>query len=213
MMGRSRDSLDSLIRPSPAPGRLMSEVTRLLAAVETGDAKASAELLPLVYDELRSLAAHRIANDAAGQTLQATALVHEAYMRLVGNEEVCWESRAHFFGAAAEAMRRVLIDRARAKGRQKRGGGRKRVDLDPANLMLDEVPQELVDLDAALNKLAEEDPTKARLVSLRFFGGLSRKEAAAILGIPLRTADRYWSYARLFLFSELNRDDEDARPD
>ena len=190
---------------------MSSDVTQILAAIDTGDAGASQALLPLVYEELRRLAAKRMSAEASGQTLQATALVHEAYVRLVGTQEVRWQSRAHFFGAAAEAMRRVLIDRARAKKRDKRGGDRKRFDLSTADLTLDGVPDEILDLDAAIQKLAAEDAAKAELVKLRFFGGMSMSEAAYFLGISTTTADRYWAYARVFLFTEM-RDNSDRQP-
>jgi RNA polymerase sigma factor (TIGR02999 family) len=181
-----------------------ADVSIILQAIEGGDAGASAELLPIVYEQLRSLAAKRIASEAPGQTLQATALVHEAYVRLVGNNDVRWDSRGHFFAAAAEAMRRILIDRARAKKREKRGGDqRRRVDLTSADLTIDAVPDEVLDLDEALQKLAAEDPVKADLVKLRFFGGMSMREAAAFLRISTTTADRYWAYARAFLYAEI----------
>ncbi|MEK6642641.1 MAG: sigma-70 family RNA polymerase sigma factor [Planctomycetota bacterium] len=179
------------------------EITRILTAIEGGDAKASSELLPLVYQELRRVAAGRLASEKPGQTLQATALVHEAYVRLVGNDERRWNGRSHFLAAASEAMRRILIERARAKKRQKRGGGGKRFDLTTADLTIDVVPDEILDLDEALNKLAEEDPVKAELVKLRFFGGMSLPEAAAFLRISTSTADRYWAYARVYLYTEL----------
>lgn len=180
-----------------------AEVTRILSVIEGGDAKASAELLPLVYDELRSLASQRLAAEKKGQTLQATALVHEAYVRLVGKGDERWNGRGHFFAAAAESMRRILIERARAKNRQKRGGGAKRFDLKAEDLAIDAVPDEIIDLDDALTKLAAEDPVKADLVKLRFFGGMSLSEAATFLQISMSTADRYWAYARAFLFAEL----------
>ena len=185
------------------------DVSTILHAIEVGDAKASAELLPIVYQQLRALAANRIAAEAPGQTLQATALVHEAYVRLVGNQNVRWDSRGHFFAAAAEAMRRILIDRARAKKREKRGGNRKRFDLTAADLTIDAVPDEILDLDEALRKLAAEDGVKAQLVELRFFGGMSMREAAGFLGISTTTADRHWAYSRAFLFAEL-RDKPDS---
>jgi len=188
-----------------------SDVSTILHAIEAGDAKAAAELLPIVYEELRALATKRISSEAPGQTLQATALVHEAYVRLVGNHDVRWQSRAHFFAAAAEAMRRVLIDRARARKRDKRGGDRKRLDLSTADLALDDVPDDILDLDAALQKLAAEDAVKAELVKLRFFGGMSMREAAEFLGISTTTGDRYWAYARVFLYTEM-RDNSNRQP-
>jgi RNA polymerase sigma factor (TIGR02999 family) len=188
----------------------VNEVTRILSAIEAGDAKAADELLPLVYEQLRALATKRLSNEAPGQTLQATALVHEAYLRLVGDQEAVWDSRGHFFAAAAEAMRRILIDRARAKKRGKRGGGRKRIDLTSADVTIDAVPDELLDLDEALAKLAAEDPVKAELVKLRFFAGMTMKEAADFLDISPTTADRYWAYARAFLYTEV-RDSRDPK--
>jgi RNA polymerase sigma factor (TIGR02999 family) len=187
----------------------MSEVTRILSAIEGGDAKVANELLPLVYEELRALAAKRLSDELPGQTLQATALVHEAYLRLVGNQESLWDSRGHFFAAAAEAMRRILIDRARAKKRKKRGGGRKLIELTSSDVTIDAVPDELLDLDEALAKLAAEDPVKAELVKLRFFAGMTLKEAADFLRLSTTTADRYWAYARVFLYTEI-RDSCDA---
>jgi RNA polymerase sigma factor (TIGR02999 family) len=184
-----------------------SEVTRIVAAIGAGDPRAAAELLPLVYDELRRLADARMANERPGQTLQATALVHEAYLRLVGSDassDPNWDGRGHFFAAAAEAMRRILIERARQRGTAKRGGGLKRIALDPAMLTLDDVPAELLDLDDALNRLAQEDPAKAKLVSLRFFGGMTLPQAARAIGISEATANRHWAYARAWLFHELS---------
>ena len=185
------------------------QVTRVLQAIEAGDARASKELLPLVYDQLRALAAQRMRHERPGQTLQATALVHEAYVRLVGQgglEGAMWDGRGHFFAAAAEAMRRILIDRARARGALKRGGDRPRMTLDQSSLTLDAPPPEILDLDEALKRLEAEDPVKADLVKLRFFGGLSLSEAAAILGISDSTADRYWAYSRAWLYNEMAGD-------
>ena len=183
----------------------MSEVTRVLSAVEAGDPSAAAELLPLVYDELRQLATARLADEKPGQTLQATALVHEAYLRLVDVDRVPhWDSRAHFFAAAAEAMRRLLIDQARRKRRPKHGGGRTRVSLDEA-LCLGETPDDdLLALDEALQRFAREEPAKAELVKLHYFAGLSLEEAAACLGISPATAKRYWAVARAWLFDALS---------
>jgi RNA polymerase sigma factor (TIGR02999 family) len=184
----------------------MSEVTRILAAVERGDAHAAEELLPLVYDELRKLAAQRLAGEKPGQTLLATALVHEAYLRLVGGEQPHdWNGRGHFFAAAAEAMRRILVESARRKGRARHGGGRQRVDLDEAVSVAAEPPEHFLDLDDALTRLGATDPTAARLVNLRYFAGLSMPEAAAALGLPIRTAERNWTYARTWLYRELTR--------
>lgn len=165
-------------------------------------------LLPAVYNELRKLAEARIAAEAPGHTLQPTALVHDAYLRLLGADgaQRSWENKGHYFSAAAEAMRRILIDRARAKGALKRGGDRKRVVLELDQITLAEVPDEILDLDSALQRLAKEEPVKAELVKLRFFAGLNLRQAAAVLGISSTTANRYWAYARAWLFDEL-RDD------
>ncbi len=182
------------------------ELTRALEAVGSGDPKAARELLPLVYAELRELAAQRLRREAGAPSLSATALVHEAYLRILGPENRGadgWAGRGHFFGAAAQAMRRILVDRARERGAQKRVGKRQRIELDASQLFVDAPPIELLDLDAALERLAQEDPQKAELVSLRFFGGLSQREAAAVLGISTTTADRYWAYARAWLLDAL----------
>jgi RNA polymerase sigma factor (TIGR02999 family) len=179
------------------------DVTQIISAIEAGDVRATADLLPLVYDELRRLAAARLATEAPGHTLQATALVHEAYLRLMGPNRGLWGGRGHFFAAAAEAMRRILIDRARAKRGPKRGGDRKRLSLEAADLTVEAVPDEVIDLDAALSKLAREDSVKAELVKLRFFGGMGMEEAARFLGISPTTADRYWAYARAWLYHEM----------
>jgi RNA polymerase sigma factor (TIGR02999 family) len=189
----------------------MSEVTRILSAIEEGDPHASEQLLPLVYEELKQLSARQIAREAPGQTLQATALVHEAYLRLVDVEKAQrWDSRRHFFAAAAEAMRRILIDRARDKGRLKRGGGWRRLRLDEIDLPVEEVPDDLLDLDEALRGLAEADPVCAELVKLRFFAGLTLGDAAEALGIPRRSADRYWAFARSWLYDALRGGEEAA---
>ena len=188
---------------------MRADVTRILQAVQRGDRQAAEQLLPIVYDELRVLAEHRMAGESPGQTLQATALVHEAYLRLLGDDQAGrqWGNKGHFFAAAAEAMRRILIDRARAKGANKRGGGRAKVSLSPDQVTLDTVPQELLDLDEAIGCLAREDAAKADLVKLRFFAGLSLPQAAAVLGISSTTADRYWAYARAWLYNELRREE------
>ncbi|MCI0684014.1 MAG: ECF-type sigma factor [Gemmataceae bacterium] len=179
----------------------MSEVTRIISAIEQGDPSAAAQLLPLVYDELRRLAAQRLAHEKPGQTLQATALVHEAYLRLVGpkTSEV-WNSKGHFFAAAAEAMRRILVDNARRKHSLKRGGPQRRVRLDEALSIKDQPEDGLLALDEALARLAAEDPVKAELVKLRYFAGLSVEQTADALGISRATADRYWAYAKVWLY-------------
>jgi RNA polymerase sigma factor (TIGR02999 family) len=185
----------------------MSDVTRILSAIEQGDPQASEQLLPLVYEELRKLATQRLMDEKPGQTLQATALVHEAYLRLVGAQKVQrWDSRGHFFAAAAEAMRRILLNRARDKKRGKRGGERRRVDLDQIEIALDTNDAQLIALDEALTELAVEDPDAARLVNLRFFAGLTLKDAAVSLGLALRTAERQWAYARAWLYAHLRSD-------
>lgn len=183
----------------------MSDVTRILSDIEAGDPQASAKLLPLIYDELRRLAAQRLAQEKPGQTLEATALVHEAYLRLAGQrEERHWNGRNHFFAAAAEAMRRILIETARRKQGPKRGGRLRRLDAD-LNLVAAHAPSvDLVALDEALTRLAKESPARAELVKLRFFAGLTVSEAAEVLGISLATAERYWTYARTWLYAELS---------
>ena len=178
----------------------MSDVTLLLDAAAAGDPKAAAELLPLVYDELRKLAAARMAEEKPGQTLQATALVHEAYVRLVGGDETRqWNGRGHFLAAAAEAMRRILVEAARRKVSLKRGGGRGRAELRDSDLVIDDAPDEVLAVDEALAGLAVADPQAAELVMLRYFAGLSVPEAAEALGLTTRTAERLWSYARAWL--------------
>jgi len=182
----------------------MTEVTRILERVEDGDAKAAEQLLPLVYDQLRQLAAHKMANEAPGHTLQPTALVHEAWLRLTGGAAPQqWNSRGHFFSAAAEAMRRILIERARAKARLRRGGGERPLNLDAVTVAVETAPEELLVLDDALDRLEAQDPDKARLVKLRFFSGLTNEEASAALGISPTTAKRYWTFARAWLYSEI----------
>jgi RNA polymerase sigma factor (TIGR02999 family) len=190
----------------------MNDVTQILAAIEHGDRNAAEPLLPLVYDELRKLAAQKLAREKPGQTLQATALVHEAYLRLVGGEAapVGWNSRGHFFGAAAEAMRRILVNRARDKRRLKRGGDRGRVDLDEIAIVDDGERLDILALDEALDALAREEPACAELVKLRFFAGLTQEESAAALGVTRRTADRYWAFARAWLLQALGGVDEPA---
>jgi RNA polymerase sigma factor (TIGR02999 family) len=187
---------------SPDP---VSDITRLLEAAAAGDPKAAAELLPLVYTELRKVAAARLAAEPAGQTLQPTALVHEAYLRLVGNEAgPDWDGRGHFFAAAAEAMRRILVDNARRKATAKRGGGRNRVDIEHLSVADDGRADELLALDEALADLERHDPQAAGLVKLRYFAGLSHQEAADALGVGRRAADRLWALARAWLFQRLS---------
>jgi len=196
----------------------MTDVTRILNAIERGDPRAADDLLPLVYEELRLLAAQKLSQELPGQTLQATALVHEAYIRLVEAECRNWNSRNHFFMAAAEAMRRILIENARRKKNLKHGGGRQRVDLDDAAEAVSRAscprfeggtpstpPDDLLALDEAMEKLAAEDPTKVDLVKLRYFAGLSIDQAAEVLGISRATAIRHWSFARAWLFERINR--------
>ena len=183
----------------------MSDVTQILGQIEDGDGQAAEKLLPLVYDELRRLAAQKMADEKPGQTLQATALVHEAYVRLVDTERAQhWKSRAHFFGAAANAMRRILVERARQKQAMKRGGDRERVDL--ADLAESTPDLDLIALDDALDELATRHPEKARLVMLRYFAGCSLEEAAEMIGVSRATAERYWAYARAWLLGKLTRE-------
>jgi RNA polymerase sigma factor (TIGR02999 family) len=186
----------------------MSDVTRILADLREGDRHAADRLLSAVYDELRQLAASKLAQERPGQTLQATALVHEAYLRLLGDEPAHWENRAHFFAAAAEAMRRILVDAARRKARLKRGGGRRRRELDEADFIVLPESIDLVALDEALDKLAEQDPGKAQLVKLRFFTGMTVEQAGQVLGISRATADRYWTFARAWLYREVSKGEE-----
>ena len=182
----------------------MSNLTQILSSIEQGDAHAAQELLPLVYEELRKLAAAKLAKEDPGHTLQATALVHEAYVRLVDGETAThWNSRAHFFGAAAEAMRRILVESARRKDRLKHGGARQRVELDSGCLVSEAPSLDLLALDEALTRLAEIEPGKAELVKLRFFAGLTMLEAAATLNISLATAERYWTFAKSWLHAEM----------
>lgn len=183
----------------------MTSVTSILSNIEQGDAHAAGQLLPLVYDELRNLAVQKLAQERSGQTLQATALVHEAYVRLVDVEKAQhWNSRGHFFAAAAEAMRRILIENARRKNRHKRGGGLIRQELDASNVAAPECSETLLALDEALTTLAATDERAAKLVELRYFAGLSIDQSAEILGISPRTADRLWTYARAWLHSEIH---------
>jgi RNA polymerase sigma factor (TIGR02999 family) len=182
----------------------MSEVTQILSAIERGDPHAANQLLPLVYDELRLLAAQKLAHETPGQTLQPTALVHEAYLRLVGEAEgPHWDSHGHFFAAAAESMRRILVENARRKQAAKRGGNRARADLDLNQVAVPAVREDLLALDEALDRLAAADPEAARLVQLRYFAGLTLAESAQVLGVSPRTADRLWAYARAWLLQSL----------
>lgn len=185
----------------------MTDVTRILNSIEQGDVKAADELLPLVYEELRLLAARKLDNERPGKTLQATALVHEAYIRLVNVDRAQhWNSRSHFFAAAGESMRRILVDSARRKLAPKHGGAKRRVNLDHAGAVIDPDPVELLAVDEVLAKLAEEDPAKADLVKLRYFAGFTIVEATDALGISRTTASRYWTYARVFLYSALKEE-------
>jgi RNA polymerase sigma factor (TIGR02999 family) len=187
----------------------MNEVTRVLSAIERGDPQAAEQLLPLVYDELRRLAAQRLAQEKPGQTLQATALVHEAYLRLLDPERgQDWNSRGHFFAAAAEAMRRILVDNARRKRRPKHGGDQKRIPLDAVVLPVEDRFHDLLALDEALTRFAGQEPLKAEVVKLRYFAGLSVEEAAACLGISPITAKRYWAVARAWLYDALSDGEE-----
>ena len=186
------------------PPSAMNEVTRILSAIDQGDGHAAEQLFPLVYDALRKLAAHKLARETPGQTLQATALVHEAYVRLVDAEDAQhWNSRGHFFAAAAEAMRRILVDSARRKQSRKRGGGQGRQPLNEATIAAPAVDEDIVALDEALDRLAAHDAEAAQLVKLRFFAGFTSEAAAAALGMAPRTADRTWAYARAFLLKVL----------
>jgi RNA polymerase sigma factor (TIGR02999 family) len=191
----------------------MNDVTRILSAIEQGDPVAAEQLLPLVYDELRKLAAAKLAHEAPGQTLQATALVHEVYLRLVDTDKVQhWDSRGHFFAAAAEAMRRILVESARRKRALKRGGGQARQALDEIEIAAPEVPDDLLALDEALSQLALADPQAAELVKLRYFGGLTVKQAAELLGVSPRTADFLWTYARAWLLQRIGPEDPGTHP-
>jgi RNA polymerase sigma factor (TIGR02999 family) len=186
----------------------MSDVTRILSAVEQGDPAAAEQLLPLVYDELRRLAAARLADEPSGNTLQPTALVHEAYLRLVSSPDGDhWNHRGHFYAAAAEAMRRILVEHARRKQRHKHGGQRRRLSLEAAEALAEAPSEDLVALDEALTRLTAHDSVKAEVVKLRFFAGLTMAEVAQALGLSLATVERYWTYARLWLYAELTDED------
>jgi RNA polymerase sigma factor (TIGR02999 family) len=194
-------------------GATATEISHILSAIEQGDPHAVDQLLPLVYEELRQLAAQKLAQEAPGQTLQPTALVHEAYLRLVGSgaasapREQQWNSRGHFFAAAAEAMRRILIDQARQKQSQRRGGGRQRRSLDQVPIAAPEPSLDVLAVHEALDRFEQVDPVKAELVKLRYFAGLSLPQVAEVLGISRTTADRYWAYARAWLHAELKKGD------
>jgi RNA polymerase sigma factor (TIGR02999 family) len=184
----------------------MNDITLMLQAAHSGESLASEELLPLVYDELRKLAAARMARESDGQTLQATALVHEAWLRLAGDEHRTWQNRAHFFAAAADAMRRILIEKARNKSRQKRGGGQQvRADIDIASLAATKSDEHIVLVNDALEQLEHEDPEEARVVVLKFFGGLTNQEVADVLGLSKRTVDRQWAAAKVWLYQQIQR--------
>ena len=189
----------------------MSDITRILANIESGDPSAAEQLLPLVYQELRQLAAAKLAHERPGQTLQATALVHEAYVRLVGAEQQeHWNSRGHFFAAAAEAMRRILVDNARRGKREKRGGHLIRQELQPHEIAAPEIKHDLLALDEVLSELAKENPAQYQLVRLRFFAGLTIQQAAGVLGISTSTADRRWAYARAWLYRRMAQGESNA---
>ncbi len=181
----------------------MNDVTRILNAAQAGDPKATEELLPLVYDELRRLAGHKMTGESSGHTLQATALVHEAWLRLAGSNQNGWENRAHFFAAAAESMRRILVEHARRKLSQKRGGGAGHDELDESSIVLTAPPDELLAVNDALDKLAKEDPTAAELVKLRYFVGMTMDEAASAMGLAKRTAEGIWTFAKAWLGKEI----------
>ena len=185
----------------------MSEVTRILEQLKDGDHRATDKLLSAVYDELRRLAAWKLARERPGQTLQATELVHEAYLRLLGGEAAPWANSVHFFGAAAEAMRRILVESARRKARLKHGGGLRKREVDEADAIVMSVSIDLVALDEALEKLTREDEVKAQLVKLRYFAGMTVEQAGTLLGISRATADRYWTFARTWLYNEISKGD------
>jgi len=186
----------------------MTDVTRILNAIERGDPRATEELLPLIYDELRLLAAQKLAKEPPGQTLQATALVHEAYIRLIGAEGQNWDGHGHFFAAAAEAMRRILVENARRKRSSKRGGDRQKIGLDAVDFALEEPSEDLIALDEALTKLSDTDPRMAELVKLRYFAGLTIEQVARLQGISRRTAVDHWAYARAWLRRQISRGDK-----
>ena len=186
---------------------MIGNVTRILNAIHQGDTRAADELLPVVYEELRLLAAQKLSQETPGQTLQATSLVHEVYIRLVGAEYQNWDGQGHFFAAAAEAMRRILIENARRKKNLKSGGGQQKVNLEDLEIAIDTPSDDLIALDEALTKLADQDPEVADLVKLRYFAGFTLEEAARIQGVSSSTAGRYWSFARMWLYREITRED------
>ena len=190
----------------------MSEVTQILTSIEQGDPKAAEELLPLVYQELRRLAANKMASQAPGQTLQATALVHEAYLRLAGTGHHSWDSRGHFFAAAAEAMRHILVDRARRKKRAKHGGEHQRMDIDVVEIAAEGDDEKVLLVHEALNKLAAEDPVKAEVVKLHYFAGLTHEETAQVLKLSEKTVRRHWNFARVWLYRSIRSQDGEASP-
>ena len=181
----------------------MNDITRILNSIEQGDAKAAGELLPLVYEELRKLAAVRMAREAPGQTLQATALVHEAWLRLTGNEDQKWDGRAHFFGAAAEAMRRILVERARSRQRLRHGGGQQQVDLEAVEIPMTVEDEKLLQVNEVLGELEAEDATQAQIVKMKFFMGMKAEEIAAALGVSEKTVQRHWAHAKAWLFQRI----------
>ena len=183
----------------------VTDLTRILNSVEHGDAKAAEELLPLVYEELRKLAAHKMANEAPGQTLQPTALVHEAWLRLAGGVEQKWENQRHFYAAAAEAMRRILVEKARRKNRIRHGAGLQRVDVAEIEIPTETREDQLIAMDEALSKLEQEDPAKAQVVKLRYFVGMTTQETAQTLGISVATVERQWSFAKAWLFNQIRQ--------
>lgn len=189
----------------------MSELTRILHATAQGDSQAASRLLPLVYDELRQLAARKMARESATQTLQPTALVHEAWLRLGGDEQPAWENRAHFFCAAAEAMRRILIDRARSKQARRHGGGQKRLALDEVEIAAPVKDDELLAVNEVLDRFAAREPQKAELIKLRYFGGMGLKEAGQVLGISEPTAVRWWTYSKTWLYQAIQESREPSR--
>jgi RNA polymerase sigma factor (TIGR02999 family) len=187
----------------PSSAQVASDITPVLQALRRGDGQAAEELLPLVYDELRRLAARRLAQESANQTLQATALLHEAWLRLVGSGDRTWQNRAHFFGSAAEAMRRILVENARRKARLKRGGGLVRLNVEDLDLTATAPDEKVLLVNEALQKFEAEDPAKARIVVMKFFGGLTNQEVAESLGVTERTVERQWAYARVWLFQSI----------